>query len=295
MPEQPPLISIVIPAYNSANFIAETIDSVRQQTYSNWELIIVDDGSKDHTEESIRKIIDHRIFYIKTGHTGMDHARNTGLNNAKGDYIALLDSDDLWDRTKLEKQLSVFAQYPEAEFCLTGGYDFITEGNPTDLFYNQKKGLKYGDLFLSFFKSQLAALPSALLFRSTALKKTGLLKETPLAHVEFILKLAKTYKGIILYEPLAFRRVHHNNYSIINKAKRHRDGINMIHSYKSLLSPYIYKDCLFKSQINFATGCLHDSGKRTAIKQFIKAWQYKPYSIVPLKKITKAVLSIRHH
>ena len=102
------LVSIITPSYNSAKFIAETIQSVQNQTYKNWEMIIVDDGSSDETESVVLSIIqnDNRIqFYKLTQNSGPAVARNTGIEKAKGNYIAFLDSDDLWKPQKLEKQL----------------------------------------------------------------------------------------------------------------------------------------------------------------------------------------------
>src|SRR5689334_4331637 len=107
MPENnAPLVSIVMPAYNRANFIIETIDSIQKQTYSNWELIIVDDGSTDRTSEIIMNIEDKRIRYYKEQHRGMEDARNFGLEKARGEFIGFMDSDDLWAINKLERQLS---------------------------------------------------------------------------------------------------------------------------------------------------------------------------------------------
>lgn len=97
-----PLVSIVMPTYNRAGLIAETIESIQQQTYRNWELIIVDDGSVDNTADIIENIHDDRIRYYKTQHLGMERARKTGLDKSNGELIGFMDSDDLWATTKLE-------------------------------------------------------------------------------------------------------------------------------------------------------------------------------------------------
>ena len=102
------LVSIITPSYNSAKFIAETIQSVQSQTYSNWEMIIVDDGSSDETENVVLSIIqkDKRIQFHKLSQNfGPGVARNFAIQQAKGNYIAFLDSDDLWKPEKLNKQL----------------------------------------------------------------------------------------------------------------------------------------------------------------------------------------------
>ncbi|MBQ2873143.1 MAG: glycosyltransferase family 2 protein [Bacilli bacterium] len=101
------LVSIVMPSYNTAKFIEESIKSVLDQTYTNWELIIVDDCSKDNTDEVVKKFLsDKRIKYLKNKkNSGAAFSRNYALREAKGKFIAFLDSDDLWFPDKLEKQL----------------------------------------------------------------------------------------------------------------------------------------------------------------------------------------------
>ena len=100
------LVSIITPSYNTAQFIAETIHCVLAQTYTNWELIIVDDCSKDNTDAVVAEFTDPRIRYLKNEkNSGAAASRNRALREAKGKWIAFLDSDDLWDATKLEKQI----------------------------------------------------------------------------------------------------------------------------------------------------------------------------------------------
>lgn len=99
------LVSVIIPTYNRAHLIKRSVMSVLNQTYSNLELIIVDDGSIDNTEEVVKSINDDRAIYIKQPNQGACAARNNGINHAKGEFIAFHDSDDVWHQDKLEKQL----------------------------------------------------------------------------------------------------------------------------------------------------------------------------------------------
>ena len=100
------LVSIIMPSYNTGKFIEETINSVISQTYSNWELIIVDDCSTDNTDEILKNINDDRIIYLKNEkNSGAAVSRNKALREAKGRWMAFLDSDDLWVPQKLEKQI----------------------------------------------------------------------------------------------------------------------------------------------------------------------------------------------
>ena len=100
------LVSVIMPSWNTANFIAESIQSVIDQTYTSWELIIVDDCSTDHTDDVIRSFKDDRIKILHNEkNSGAALTRNKALREAKGEWIAFLDSDDLWKPTKLEHQL----------------------------------------------------------------------------------------------------------------------------------------------------------------------------------------------
>lgn len=101
------LISIVMPSYNTEKYISESINSVLAQTYTNWELIIVDDCSTDNTDEIIKPYLsDERIKYLKNEkNSGAAISRNYALREAKGKYVAFLDSDDTWEPEKLEKQV----------------------------------------------------------------------------------------------------------------------------------------------------------------------------------------------
>lgn len=123
------LVSIIMPSYNTGNFIEETIDSVINQTYQNWELLIVDDCSTDNTEEIIKSIKDTRIKFFKNQiNSGAAISRNFALKKAKGRWIAFLDSDDLWLPEKLEKQIK-FMRENEFYFSYTNYKKIDEKGN----------------------------------------------------------------------------------------------------------------------------------------------------------------------
>ena len=118
------LISIVIPVYNAERFIEETVASVLNQTYPEWELLLINDGSTDGSGAIIDKLAEGdsriRVFHLAGG--GAAEARNTGTKNANGRYLAFLDADDLWEKEKLEKELA-YMQKTDAAFVFTG-YEF---------------------------------------------------------------------------------------------------------------------------------------------------------------------------
>lgn len=125
------LVSIIMPSYNTADFIAETIRSVLSQTYENWELIIVDDCSTDNTDDIVAEFLsDDRICYIKNEHnSGAAVSRNRALREAKGKWIAFLDSDDLWESDKLRKQIA-FMEGNGFAFSYTDYIEIDEESNP---------------------------------------------------------------------------------------------------------------------------------------------------------------------
>lgn len=130
------LVSIIMPSFNTGQFIKDSIESVLNQTYSNWELIIVDDGSIDNTEEIVSKFDDERIIFIKNDiNYGAAFCRNTALKLARGKWIAFLDSDDLWDSSKLDLQIAFMK---ENNYCFSyTEYSLIDEkSQPCDKFFS---------------------------------------------------------------------------------------------------------------------------------------------------------------
>jgi len=108
------LISVIVPCYNYGNFLPITLNSIRHQTYQNWECIIVNDGSTDNTEQVAKEFSfqDKRFKYFYQANKGLSAARNTGIKQSKGDYIQFLDADDLIEPKKLEEQILVLKENP---------------------------------------------------------------------------------------------------------------------------------------------------------------------------------------
>ena len=123
----PELVSIITPCYNGEKYLAETIESVIAQTYLKWEMIIIDDGSKDNSVGIIKQYmqIENRIHLICQKNAGSAAARNLGIQHADGQYIALLDADDLWNKTFLEKQIKFMKE--RNAVCVYCSYKRINE------------------------------------------------------------------------------------------------------------------------------------------------------------------------
>ena len=110
-----PLVSVIMPAFNARKHIREAIESVLEQDYENWELLIVNDGSTDDTAEIISEFSDERIKYFEQENQGVSAARNLALKCMNGEFIALLDSDDVYPKNSISSRLKVFAQSPNAD------------------------------------------------------------------------------------------------------------------------------------------------------------------------------------
>jgi glycosyltransferase involved in cell wall biosynthesis len=127
------LVSVIMPAYNAEAFIKDSIGSVIDQTYSNWELIVIDDGSTDGTAEIVKQLqlAEARITYLYQPNGKQGKARNLGIQESKGNYIAFLDADDKWTQDKLSVQMDVLVQDKRVDLVFSQGYK-LTDTHITD-------------------------------------------------------------------------------------------------------------------------------------------------------------------
>jgi glycosyltransferase involved in cell wall biosynthesis len=167
-----PLVSIIIPAYNAGRYIREAVDSALAQTYKNCEVIVVDDGSSDNTRQVLAPYIDAgKIKYIYQENKGLAGARNTGIKNSSGEYIALLDADDIFLPTKLEHQVSYLKTHPECDISYCDIYHFYDEepGRLMKLNYRYYSG---GEVFINLLKKNFIN-PLAVVFRRDVFRRFG--------------------------------------------------------------------------------------------------------------------------
>lgn len=205
------LVSIITPCFNSEKFIAEMIKSVQEQTYENWEIIIVDDCSTDNTMSIVTEIAhkDSRIqFFQLKKNSGAGIARNTALSKTKGNYIAFLDADDLWKPGKLEKQIN-FLLANNLPFTFSF-YDCIDEdGNFLNRRIEAPKNLSYRQLFFCNYVGNLTGIYNVNYFGKIAISSIRKRQDWMLWLT--ILKQIKTAKPVP--ESLAFYRIRENSIS----------------------------------------------------------------------------------
>ena len=197
------LVSIIIPAYNAQKYITDSIRSVLAQTYPNWELIVVDDGSTDQTATIVNEFVrqDSRIRYIFQENGRLGKARNTGLMNAGGSLIAFLDSDDLWISTKLEKQTRAMAEN-NADVVFSKAYVFRDENiNDETEILTSSVGKFSGPEFFDALIRQPQIPVLTVLLKKSALDRVGLFEEGKAYHgcedYDLWLRLARA--GVIFY------------------------------------------------------------------------------------------------
>ena len=205
------LVSIITPSYNSEKFISDAIQSVQKQSYLDWEMIIVDDCSKDKTVEIIQNFMedDHRIHLIKLDkNSGAGIARNTALSKANGRYIAFLDSDDIWKTEKLSKQIE-FMQKHNLPFTFSY-YDWINEnGELLNKRIEAPSKLSYRQLFFCNFVGNLTGIYDTNFFKKITI--SSIRKRQDWMVWLTILKKIKIAQPVP--ESLAFYRIRENSVS----------------------------------------------------------------------------------
>ncbi|MFZ0429564.1 MAG: glycosyltransferase [Acidobacteriota bacterium] len=168
------MVSIVIPTFNRVSRVQEAVESVRAQSYRDWELLVIDDGSEDGTEAAIRSIEDSRVRYVRVSHGGVSRARNIGIRLSRFPWICFLDSDDRWAERKLELQLETLEREPALRIVYTDEI-WIRRGRRVN---QKKKHRKYSGWM---FRPSLALClisPSSVLLHRSVLTETGLFDES---------------------------------------------------------------------------------------------------------------------
>jgi teichuronic acid biosynthesis glycosyltransferase TuaG len=239
------LVSIIIPTYNSADFIADTLASVQQQTYPNWEVILVDDGSTDTTLTIAQHIAqtDHRIRIFKNPtNSGTGVTRNNALHHCQGNYIAFLDADDLWKPIKLERQLQ-FMQEQQQPFTFSF-YECIDEiGNSLHKLVEAPRNLSYRQLFFCNYVGNLTGIYDADFFGKIAISSIRKRQDWMLWLT--ILKKLKSAKPVP--ESLAYYRIRNNSLSASKVALlQHNFAVyRQFHRYNFVVALFIMLGFLF--------------------------------------------------
>lgn len=236
------LISIIMAAYNTEKTIEQAINSVLSQTYTNFELLVVNDCSTDRTAELVKSIAakDSRVRLISNvKNSGVSYTRKHGLEEAKGDWIAILDSDDAWEPEKLEKQIEL-QRRTNADLLFTGSAFMDSEGHPIDWYLHAPKEVTYRQLLKQNVLSNSSALVRKELYAKHYAIGDGM-------HEDFAIWLSILKKGTKAYgvdEPLLIYRIAKSSKSG-NKVKAARMNWNTYRHVGLNLMEAIYYECWY--------------------------------------------------
>jgi len=258
-------VSVIIPCYNYAYLIGDTINSIKKQTYENWECIVIDDGSTDNTKDVIQQFSkdDSRIKYIYQKNSGPTVARNLGVNNAKGDFIQFLDSDDLLEPLKFEHQLKIFSENTFADIVY-GNTVYFKHPNENDTYSNLELSVNEektfgisgkGEILINEFLKKNLMVISSPLIKKEVFTKLGLMDEKLFFNEDWELWLRfAVNKAHFIFDDSDQAGVKirvHQSYSKDN-FKMFVNGLYVCLKYNSILTQPAYQKIL-QPKINYHT------------------------------------------
>jgi len=207
-----PKVSVIIPTYNSIRYLPDAVGSALSQTFTDLEVIVINDGSSDATEEWLLQQSDSRLIFISQPNLGKSVARNVGISKAQGEYLAFLDADDYWEPTKLEKQINCLDNNPNVGLVYTWTALADEDGQPTGRVIDSEAE---GNVWQQLLQFNIVACGSTPMVRSHCFKTVGLFsEELPLAQDwDMWIRIAAHYPFAVIKEPLVRYRLHANNTS----------------------------------------------------------------------------------
>jgi glycosyltransferase involved in cell wall biosynthesis len=274
------LVSVVLPSYNYGEYIAESIESVLNQSFRDLELIIVDDYSTDNAKEIIQEYRskDKRIrAFFHTENKGISKTLNDGVAKAKGKFIAFTNADDVWVSSKLDKQLEVLKKN-ENLIVWSEGEVIDNKGRPTGETFSQKladpsrlhPALKSGDIFKELLYGNF------IFFASLILKKENIRDVEFDEHLKYLndykleIDLAKRYKYYFIPEPLAKYRIHEKSTATRDVKAYHKDGIvakkYVLQKYGSEIPNKLKAKLFFGISSNYSQVGRKEHAKQFALK-----------------------------
>ncbi len=268
--ETPP-ISVIIPTYNRNRSLIRAVESVLTQTFKGFELIVVDDGSAENVESALSEY-KNRLRLITTEHRGPSAARNTGIRVARGDYIAFLDSDDIWFQEKLAVQMKFFNQYTQARICQTQEIWIRNSVRVNPMKKHQKIS---GNIFKRSLELCIIS-PSAVMLHRELFARFGLFDESMQACEDYDLwlRISAHYPVFLLEQPLVIKHGGHEDQQ--SRQVKNLDRLRIKAICKAIesgnLSPEqqgFALNVLRKKCRIYANGCLK-RGRRNEGEYFLK-------------------------
>ena len=283
-----PKVSINLCCYNSEKYLHETLDSIVNQSYKDWELVIINDGSSDSTESIVYEYINrgYPVVYHYQENNGLGYSRNEALRHSQGEFIAFIDHDDLWMTDKLEKQIPLFYKDTKVGIVACNAILFNNE-NFKALFC--KKNPKTGYVFRELLKNNFICLPSAVIRRSV-LDSLDEWFDARFNHVldsDLFTRIAYKWHFAYIEEPLAKNRIHKESSSYLRPDLSPKETEMMVSKFMGLYPDFeklYYKELLklrYYTQYYFA---LIDwrQGKNYLVRERLRPFLLKKFrAIIP--------------
>ncbi len=281
-----PIVSVVIPTYNRKDIISRAINSVLNQTYENYEIIIIDDGSTDGTIEYIKNHFNSKIKCISQKNKGASAARNRGISEANGKYIAFLDSDDEWVESKLKDQFAFLDKNPE--IALLCGRTYRSD-NVKRVNSSLSKSI-VGNLFNTLFMHSFVSTPTVIA-KKEVLDAVGGFDTSYKSAEDFDLwlKITKNYKCAFLPDLVAIVNRGKDNLST-DKITLHLHALTILENHydKNRIPRNVYKKAMSDTYIALGRNYLKSGQISKAKKSFIKSFRIFPFRLRSIRYLMKA-------
>lgn len=289
-----PTVSIIIPVYNGARFLPEAIDSVFAQTYKDYEIIVIDDGSTDNTKEVLEPYFD-KIKYIYQNNRGVAGAMNAGIRHAHGEYIAFLDQDDIWLPQKLAIQINYMANNPEIGLVYSKAHKIDEDGKLLHL-KRKDRGTPSGDIFDKlYFRCSITSC-SGVILRKRVFDTIRLFDETIKISTDYDLwlRIARRFKIAGINTPLYKQRKVHGSLST-DKELVHKEHRRLIEEnyvlYKDAdrpISSALYKRAIAKWFFRAGRHHFKEKDRKKALANYLQSLKYNPFNLRTIKHCISA-------
>lgn len=287
-----PTVSVIVPTYNRGDLVTQAVDSLLRQTVPPDEIIVVDDGSTDHTRAALEPFM-ARIRYIHQENGGLAAARNRGIRESRGELLAFLDSDDLWEPRMLEAALETFRRHPEAGAVFTADRDIDHNGHPTGRVHTKRSpGIHFTPLSM-LTRDTGVGCGRPPIVRRAWVEKLGMFDETMRCAVDcdMWLRYAFSVPMVLQPEPLVRRRVHGANLSF-DYGRDAEDWLRILDRLESSHADFVrgnrwaYRRVLAKHHLrkgrHLLTVAAGDrDGRREARRALLRAVRSYPFVIRP--------------
>lgn len=242
-----PSVTVIINLYNGQATLAEAIDSVLAQSFSDWELVIWDDCSTDGSAEIPKRYNDERIRYVRSDkQIALGQARHKAINLARGDWVAFLDQDDLWLPHKLELQLAIAREKPDAALIYGRAVRFYPNGRERD--YDQAHEYAYlpeGDIFADLFTHSCFIAMSSAMFRRSAIEAIAGIPPgiTIIPDYYLYTAVARRYPAAAVQEVVARYRMHADSTSQVTAQHVHEEALRLMDMWRDAVDPSVLTRC----------------------------------------------------